>query len=196
MERLGLVAKVAQDRVVPAGSALGPADQLEEESPLVLHHRRVGRRPVRTSFDQRAAQREVTGGDEQEAEGVGAVASGPADLLIVGLDRAGRSEVDDGSDVSPVDAHAERVGGDDDLGAAVGKRALCVFSLDRREARVVDTGAPALGLEPRALLLCGAPGWRVHDRRAAPLPMPAERFGKSRVDSPAALALVLDLDRA
>src|SRR5262245_5211684 len=35
---LGLVAEIAQDRVVAAAAALGPADQLEEHAPLVLDH--------------------------------------------------------------------------------------------------------------------------------------------------------------
>jgi hypothetical protein len=39
---LGLVAEVAQDRVVAATAALGPAHQLEEQPPLVLDD--VGRR--------------------------------------------------------------------------------------------------------------------------------------------------------
>ena len=44
-----------------------------------------------------------------------AVASGAADLLVVGLDGAGKRDVDDGADVGLVDAHAEGDGGDDDL---------------------------------------------------------------------------------
>jgi hypothetical protein len=104
--------------------------------------------------------------------------------------------VDDGADVGPIDAHTECVGGDDCLGAAVGEGALGVFALGRLQARVIDTRAPALGLEPRALFFGRAPGRRIDDRRAPPPPGPAERFGKRRVDSPAALALVLDLDGA
>jgi hypothetical protein len=141
VKRFGLVAEVAQYRVVPAGAALGPADQLEEEPPLVLHDGWVGRSPVRASFDQRSAQRQVTGRDEQEPKRVCAVAAGPANLLIVGLDRAGRSKVDDGADVGSVYAHAKSVRRDDDLGAPVGKSALTLFPLGRRETRMVDARA-------------------------------------------------------
>ena len=43
------------------------------------------------------------------------VAPGAADLLVVGLDRSRRREVDDRAHVGAVDAHAEGVGGDHDL---------------------------------------------------------------------------------
>ena len=56
---------------------------------------------------------------QQQAEGVVPVAAGAADLLVVRLDRARRREVDDRAHVGAVDAHAEGVGGDDDLERAV-----------------------------------------------------------------------------
>ena len=54
-------------------------------------------------------------GVEQDGAGGLAVASGAADLLVVGLDGAGERGVDDGADVGFVDAHAEGDGGDDDF---------------------------------------------------------------------------------
>ena len=90
-ERLRLVAEVAQDRVVAAAPALGEAHQLEEEAPLVAQRARGRRRGV--ALEERAAQREVARRDEQEADRVGAVAARAPDLLVVGLDRAGRREV-------------------------------------------------------------------------------------------------------
>src|SRR5688500_6914811 len=46
------------------------------------------------------------------------VASGPARLLVVGLDRGGNDFVHDRSHIGLVNAHAERVGGDDHGGGA------------------------------------------------------------------------------
>ncbi len=54
-------------------------------------------------------------GVEEDGAGGLAVASGAADLLVVGLDGAGERDVDDGADVGFVYAHAEGDGGDDDL---------------------------------------------------------------------------------
>ncbi len=45
------------------------------------------------------------------------VAPAAAGLLVVGLEARGQRPVGDGAHVGLVDAHAERVGGDDDLGA-------------------------------------------------------------------------------
>ena len=55
-----LVAEVAQDCVVATGAALAPAHQFQKEIPLVLDHRLL----KGIAFDQAAAQRHVTGGDQ------------------------------------------------------------------------------------------------------------------------------------
>ena len=121
---LRLVAEVAQDGVVTTGAALGPADQLEEEAPLVLDHRGIRRRALGASLDEGTAEREVARRDEQETEGVRAVPSRAPHFLVVGLDRAGRSQVDHRAHVRAVDAHAEGIGRHHDLGAGVCEVAL------------------------------------------------------------------------
>ena len=50
VQRFRLVSEVAQDRIVPATAAFDPADQLEEETPLVLDHGR-GHRGFATAFE-------------------------------------------------------------------------------------------------------------------------------------------------
>ena len=71
-----------------------------------------------------------------------AVAPGAADLLHVGLQRAGDLEVHDQPDVGLVDAHAERVGGADDA-AFAGEEPL----LHRLLLRHVEAGVERLGLD-------------------------------------------------
>ena len=71
-----------------------------------------------------------------------AVAAGAAHLLVVRLDRARRSQVDHRADVRPIDAHAERVGRDDDLGPALGEVAPARARACRRRGRR-DRRAPA-----------------------------------------------------
>ena len=51
---------------------------------------------------------------EQDGAGGQAIASGAADLLVVGFEGGGQGDVDDGADVGLVDAHAEGDGRDDD----------------------------------------------------------------------------------
>ncbi len=69
------------------------------------------------------------------------VASGAADLLVVGLDAAGKRGVDDGADVGLVDAHAEGDGGDDDIELAREEVALDAFADAGFEAGVIGGGA-------------------------------------------------------
>ena len=69
---------------------------------------------------------EAAVGEAVEEDGAGgkAVATGAADLLVVGFDGAGEGDVDDGADVGFVDAHAEGDGGDDDVELAAKEGAL------------------------------------------------------------------------
>ena len=67
-ERFLLVAEVAQDRVVAAAAAFDPAHQLEEQLPLVLDQRRLGRDLVERAFDHAPAQRQVLRRGQQQAE--------------------------------------------------------------------------------------------------------------------------------
>src|SRR5206468_12128081 len=91
VERLGLVAEVAQDRVVTAAPALDPPYQLQEQAPLVLQHRRRRRHTVGAALEERAPERQVAGAHEEEPEGIGAVAPGASHLLVIRLDGARRA---------------------------------------------------------------------------------------------------------
>ena len=106
-----------------------------------------------------------------------AVATGAAGLLVVGFERPRQVEVDDRADVGLVDAHAEGVGGDDDLGLAAHEPVLGLGPLLAGQARVVDDGLAAqLLLEELADRLATRPARGVDDRRArasAPGPRPA-----------------------
>ena len=70
--------------------------------------RRIGR------LDEEFLRADVGAVEEELAPGVGAVAPRTADLLVVGLQRAGHVPVDHEADVRAVDAHPEGVRGDDD----------------------------------------------------------------------------------
>ncbi len=188
-QRLRLVAEVAEDGVVPAAPRVGPAHQLQEEAPLVLEHRRVGRGAVLASvLDQPAAERQVARAHEQEPDGVLPVASRAADLLVVGLDRPGRAQVHDGADVGPVDAHPEGVGAGDDLQSALGEVALDAVAGGAGEPGVIGGGAPAPGRQALRLRLGALARRRVHDGPAAPGARRRQRLGQRRVHQAGALA--------
>ena len=80
-------------------------------------------------------------GVQQDGAAGLAVAAGAADLLVVGLDRGGQGDVEDGADVGLVDAHAEGDGGDDDLELAGLEVALDALADAGLEAGVVGGGA-------------------------------------------------------
>ena len=69
-----------------------------------------------------------------------AVAAGAADLLVVGLERAGQRGVDDGADIGLVDAHAEGDGGDDHLQFAGEEGGLHLLAALGVEAGVIGGG--------------------------------------------------------
>src|SRR5690606_1593319 len=115
-EQLLLVAEVAEDEVVPAAPRLDVAQEIAEEAPLPIDELLRRSLPVATAhLDQPAPQADVGRAGDQPAEGGFAVAPRAPDLLVVRLARAGRRDVHDGADVRPIDAHPERVGGDDDV---------------------------------------------------------------------------------
>ena len=94
------------------------------------------------------------GVEEHGARGL-AVASGAADLLVVGFDAAGKRGVDDGADVGFVDAHAEGDGGDDDLELAGEEVALDAFAHAGFETGVIGGGACRRGRRRVLRRLCG-----------------------------------------
>ena len=75
---------------MPAAPALGPAHQLEEQAPLVLDAppRRASPSPVRSSRRRRSGR--SPGATSSSPIARLPVAPGAPDLLVVGLDRAGR----------------------------------------------------------------------------------------------------------
>ena len=156
-----------------AAAALGPAHQLEEEVPLVLARPRARRLPLAVALEQRRRSGMSPGESSSSAEGVLAVAAGAADLLVVGLDRARRGQVDDRAHVGPVDAHAEGVGRDDDLELAGGEGALHARRADApRQARVVggrraSPRGPAARPPPRSPAGRGVDDGRRRARRRA-----------------------------
>ena len=184
-----LVAEVAQDGVVAAGAALGPAHQLEEQVPAVGDRLRIGGAALHVALDQPPAQGQVSRGYQQQAEGRGAVASGPPGLLVVGLYRARRRQVDDAAHVGTVDAHAEGVGGDDDLLRASDEGALHRLAGVAVHAGVVGGGVPAARGEPGGLFLRLAAGGGVEDGRALPGAGGGEGLGQGGIDPGLALAL-------
>ena len=186
VERLRLVAEVAQDGIVPAAPALHPPQELEEQGPLVLERGPVGDLAVAVALDEASPERHVSGPREEQPDRRPPVSPGPPDLLVVGLDRAGR-----------------RPGG-----PRPGRRAgrcPCRRRWWRRRPRpgprrrpagrrragavepgVIGGGRPAGRLEARALRLGLPPCRRVDDGGAAPRPGPAERLGEERVHLPGA----------
>ena len=110
VEGLGLIAEVAENGIVAAASPLDPPDQLEEETPLVLEHRRS--RGGRPRF-ARARRGGAAGRAGSRAGGRSASSpSRPARPPPGSRPRpTRRAQMDDGANVGPVDPHAEGVGG-------------------------------------------------------------------------------------
>ena len=156
----------------------------------------VGRGAVTPALDEGAAQRQIARGDEHESQRRGAVTPGAPDLLVIRLQRARGPQVNDSAHVRPVYAHAEGVGGHDDVCPALQEVALGSVSLSGREPRVVHARAPAEPREPSAFLLGGASGGRVDDGGAIPRGGASERFGERSVHAPISLAPALHLHRS
>src|SRR5690606_7819184 len=87
-------------------------------------------------------------------------------LLVVGLEARGRGEVRDEADVGVVDAHAERVGGDEDARAALVEAAFGSVPSERRPARVVVPRRESSALQRRGDGLRLLPGGAVDDGAA------------------------------
>jgi hypothetical protein len=88
-----------------AAAALGLGEAHERVQALVLGLLALDRRGA--LVDLGAAQADVVGAVEGERVGGGAVAPGPADLLVIGLDGLRQVGMGDEADVGLVDAHAE-----------------------------------------------------------------------------------------
>ena len=81
---------------------------------------------------------EVGGPVEQPGVGRLAVAAGAAELLVVGVERAGDVRVQDPAHVRLVDAHPERDGGADDPSGAAEERVHPSAALRGGEAGVIQ----------------------------------------------------------
>ena len=181
-EQLLLVAEVAEDEVVPAGPRVDVAEELAEERPRARGRSGVASAAVRARRDEAAAERDVRARAEEQTPGLGAVAPGAADLLVVRLDRRRRLHVHDGADVGPIDPHPERVGRDDDVercGPRSATRRACApprpsprgtRRRSSRFARNVSAHCSVCAASPRRR-------WR---RRAARSPRPARPRGPRR----------------
>jgi hypothetical protein len=130
----GVTSGVARFGVITSGVARG-CDLRAREQPLrdalerLLVHGRA--------LDEEHVQPLVARRGEQQAAGGPAVAPGAAGLLVVGLERPGHALVADRPHVGLVDAHAEGVRGDHDLGLAGHEAPLCGGAGLARHARVV-----------------------------------------------------------
>ena len=94
--------------------------------------------------EQKLGGVDVSGGVEQKALRLGAVASRAAGLLVVVLERERQVVVDDVVDVALVDAHAKGVGGHHNGLAVVEEVVLVGLALGGGEARVVARGCHAV----------------------------------------------------
>ena len=98
------------------------------------------------------------------------IASRPADLLVVGVDRRARLGVEDPADVVLVDAHAERDRRHHDARLAAHERVLRRVAHAPREPRVVRRRGDAPRAERRSQLLRAPPRRGVDDARTARRP--------------------------
>ena len=115
---LGVAAEVVDAEVVRrARIAEGQRERARGARQALGHARERGVVDL-GALDEEDVQPLVARLGEQQRSRRRAVASRAARLLVVGLDRPGHARVRDGSHVGLVDAHAEGVGGDDDLDLA------------------------------------------------------------------------------
>ena len=151
-------AQPAHDRADLLDGHLGLADEAHEAS------------EVRARGQQDRARRQ-------------AVAARAAGLLVVGLEARRQRPVPDRAHVGLVDAHAERVRGDDDVGVPAHERVLARRARPGVHPGVVGDGAQILGGEQRGDLLGALAGAAVHDGRSVLVPSPGRR-GASRACAP------------
>jgi hypothetical protein len=93
------------------------------------------------------------------------VAACAAALLLVVLDRFRHRGVDDAANVAPVDAHAERHGGDDDVELLCREVVLRAAALGRFETGVVGRGLDAVSTQGSGETLGVFSADAVHDHR-------------------------------
>ena len=115
-----MLAEISQDIMAQAVIAFAVADHGVEQAKfdgLLL-------RVVDGLLDEELLDHDVLAAEEEDTFPRRAVAAGPARFLVIAFDVLGHLVVDDVADVALVDAHAEGVGGDDDLEPVVGEGVL------------------------------------------------------------------------
>ena len=149
-------------------------------------------------FDEPDQAPEIHARGEQQRPCGGAVAPAPAGLLVVGLEARRQRPVRDRAHVRLVDTHAECVGRDDHLGAAVHERRLAVAACLRGHAGVIGDGVDACLRDPRGDLVGVLARAAVDDRRQRGVRGLAVGAGGEGVHQRGALArygaLALDAD--
>ena len=136
----GLAEVLHQHTVATAGASRVALDVAQQPSRVL--------RQLSALLQHLSPPGEVGAGVEQDALGLQPVAAGPARLLLVVLERARCTGVDDIPDVRAVDAHAERHGGDHDVGPLLEKRLLMTAAHLVRQPCVVGQGAMTQPVEP------------------------------------------------
>ena len=132
------LAEILDERPVAAARAGGVALHVAQQRPRA----RRSSSPFCSSIcRQRTKSRARI---DQHALGRQAVAAGAARLLLVVLERSRRAGVHDEAHVRSIDAHAERDGGDDDVGALVEERLLVPAAHVVRQAGVIRQRAQPL----------------------------------------------------
>jgi hypothetical protein len=160
-----VVAALGQERVAQPVEVLRLHAFAERHEMVgdLRQQRAVGVCPV----DEAALDLQVLLAPQQFAERGQPVAAGAADLLVVRLQRARHLPVHDRADRRLVDAHPERVGGEDQRVAALLERALLRAPLVRRQIAVVDERPQPAPLQQRLQRQQVADQRAVDDRRAA-----------------------------
>ena len=141
-----MLAEISQDIMAQAVIAFAVADHGVEQAKfdgLLL-------RVVDGLLDEELLDHDVLAAEEEDTFPRRAVAAGPARFLIVAFDVLGHLVVDDVADVALVDAHAEGIGGDDDLYLVVRKGVLHGPAHVITETGMVMTGFDAA---PRQFLI-------------------------------------------
>mgnify|MGYP003312072877 CR=1 FL=1 len=182
------------DKIMSAGAPFGPTHQFEKQVPFVPHRLLIRDLTfLSRALDQVTAQCHVSGGHQQLAYCVFAIPSGSASFLVVSLYRVGRRQMYYATHVVTIDAHAEGVGGDDDLNPVLDEIALDLVAIRSSHAGVIGCCPPAGILEADGFLFGDLAGRGIYDGGAGFLVRSAEGFGPQRVDLLAPLGAAADL---
>ena len=130
LEDLRIHAQRGLQLIACDGSVAGPPRQRLMDA-LELVERRV------VALEEELMRAAIGIGVHQDGAAGQAIATGAADLLVIGLEAGRKRRVNDGTNIRLIDAHAERNRGDDDFKRAIEKSALHPITLIGVEARVI-----------------------------------------------------------